>query len=84
MASDNPKLNRESVEHQDQSIKVRKSQLFEPTAAGEPAAPTRPFTEYLRDTPPAPVSPAVKAVLWGVGLVVLLLFLAAFLAVGRR
>jgi hypothetical protein len=81
MASDKPPVSRESVEHEDQSIKVRKSQLFEPTAQGP--AEVRPFEEFLRSTPPTPLSPGVKAALWVVGAIVALLFLAALLSVGR-
>jgi hypothetical protein len=81
MASDKPPVSRESVEHEDQSIKVRKSHLFEPTDEGP--AEVLPFEEFLRSTPPTPLSPGVKAALWVVGAIVALLFLAALLSVGR-
>lgn len=69
---------RDMVEHQDQSIKVRKSQLFEPSTQFDSPV-VRPFTEYLRTTPPAPLSTTVRGVLWAVGVLVVLLFLAAML-----
>jgi hypothetical protein len=71
---------RDAVEHQDQSIKVRKSQLFEAAQPAGPAtAAVKPFAEYVRETPAAPLSPGVKAWLWGVAALVALLFLAALL-----
>ena len=83
MASDKPPVSRESVEHQDQSIKVRKSQLFEPKGPlGAPVA-ARPFADYLRAAPAAPLSPGVKATLWAVGVLVALLFLTAILTAGK-
>ena len=69
---------REAVEHQDQSIKVRKSQLFEPTQHVE-APVIKPLAEYLMKEPPDPLTPGMKAALWTVGVVVVLLFLAAMI-----
>ena len=83
MASDKPRVSRESVEHQDQSIKVRKSQLFEPKAPEVAPVAARPFSDYLGTTPPAPLSPGVKATLWAVGVLVALLFLTALMTAGR-
>ena len=77
MAAENPDAPREAVEHQDQSIKVRKSQLFE-----EPkheAGSTRPFSAYLKETPPAPLPAGVKAALGATAAVVVLLLLGALL-----
>lgn len=68
---------REAMEQQDQSIKARKRQLFEEPAHGDDHPAVRPFAAYLRDTPPAPLSGGVRATLWAVGVVVVLLFLAA-------
>jgi hypothetical protein len=73
---------REAVEHQDQSIKVRKSQLFEPTKHVEGPV-IKPLAEYLKTAPPDPLTPGVKAALWTAGVVVVLLFLAA-LILGRE
>jgi hypothetical protein len=69
---------REAVEHQDQSIKVRKSQLFEPKKHVEGPV-IKPFPAYLDTVPPAPLTPGIKAALWTTGVVVVLLFLAAML-----
>jgi hypothetical protein len=68
---------RESPEH---SIKARKHELYEseeeqPAAA--PAPPRKPFPVYLRETPPAPLSTGLKVLLWGVGVLVVFLFVAA-------
>ena len=78
MAAPNPPTREQQL-----SIRERKQLLFE---ADEPvvdpdAAPRRPFAEYLRTTPAAPLSSATKGVLYGVGGLVLLLFLAALLKV---
>ena len=75
-----PEAPPEVQEQQDQSIKARKYQLFEEHE--QTGGAVKPFTEYVRATPPAALSPVMKAVLWGVGALVVLLFLAAFL-VGR-
>ena len=81
MAAEKPKP-RESEE---QSIKARKNQLFEAqTREGAPSGPKKPLRVYLRDTPAMPISPGVKATLWGVGALVLLLFLAALATRGAR
>jgi hypothetical protein len=71
--------NAEAVEHQDQSIKVRKSQLFEAPKPTEVSAALKPFAEYVRATPAAPLSPGVKAALWGVGSLIVLILIAAIL-----
>ena len=70
---------------QEQSIKARKHQLFEdedlPSAS---ATPSLPFPELLRVTPAEPLAPPVKALLWGVGTVVVLLLLAALVTSGGK
>jgi hypothetical protein len=72
-----PEAPQEVHEQQDQSIKARKYQLFE--ERDQSGGADKPFTEYVRVTPPAALSPAAKAMLWGIGALVVLLFLAAFL-----
>ena len=69
---------------QEQSIKARKHQLFEADDLSGEHAPSRSFADCLRETPAAPLSPALKAGLWVLGGVVLLLLLAAFVKVGNR
>ena len=73
----------EAVEQQDQSIKARKSQLFE-ADRDESAGTLKPFTVYLRETPAAPMSQGVKVALWALAALVVLLFLGALLSGGRR
>ena len=67
----------EAHENSDQSIKSRKFQLFESQKSGEETTKARTFAEYVKDTPPTPMSPAVKAGLWAVAVIVALLFLAS-------
>ena len=74
---------REIVEQQDQSIKARKNQLFEAIKTDDDGSSGKPFVVYLKDTPAAPMSAPVKAALWAMGVVVVLLFLAAVAGVGR-
>jgi hypothetical protein len=69
----------DAVDHQDPSIKVRKSQLYEQPQPTAEVTAAKPFAEYLRATPPAPLSPGVKTALWVVGALIVLLFLAAVL-----
>lgn len=55
------------------------SPLFddEPTQAPKPPPTVKPFVEYLRTTPPSPLSGFTKLILWVTVVVVALLFLAA-------
>lgn len=77
MPPPNPKAaNRESDE---QSIKARKSQIFEPQAAPTADGTTRPFAAYLKHTPPAPLPAGTKAALAGLGALIALLLLAGLL-----
>jgi hypothetical protein len=71
-----------SAAHRDEpeqeiSIRRREHELFRSHADEPPGGSTRPFAEYLRDTPPAPLGPGAKAVLWILASVVALLFAAA-------
>jgi hypothetical protein len=77
MASESPTPPREALEQQDLSIKARKHELFEKREPPSDHATIKPFSQYVRDTAPAPLSPAAKATIWGVGILVALLFLAA-------
>jgi hypothetical protein len=74
------------IRSQEQSIKARKSQLFD---ADEPvrdagAGPRRSFQECLKTTPADPLSTMVKALLWTVGVVVALLLVFALATSGPR
>jgi hypothetical protein len=62
-------------EQQDQSIKARKSSLFEGPVGTVDA--TRPFAEYVKVVPATPLSPGVKATLVVIAALVALLLLAA-------
>ena len=69
---------RRSMPEQELSIREREQELFvdpQETPTGEP--PVKPFPIYLRETPAKPMSPAVKVILWIVGIAVLLLLGAA-------
>lgn len=75
---------KEPTREQELSIRERKQLLFEadePAGPKADAPPRRPFAEYLRTTPAAPLSPAAKGSLYAVGVVVMLLFVAALLKV---
>jgi hypothetical protein len=77
-----------SGREQEQSIRERKQLLFEeddlPSRPIDAPEPVRPFNEYLRTTPAAPLSGLAKALLWGVGVVVVLLLVAALFKTGNR
>ncbi len=63
---------------EEQSIKERARLIYEdePIASG-PSTPRKPFSEYLKETPPTPLSGMVKAILYALGIVVTLLLIAA-------
>jgi hypothetical protein len=63
-------------ETQEQSIKARKSELFEEEVRESEGGPARPFRAYLETTPATPLSLGIKASLWSMGVVVGLLFVA--------
>ena len=69
---------RHSMPEQELSIREREQELFvdpQETPTGE--SPVKPFSIYLWETPAKPMSPAVKVILWIVGIAVLLLLGAA-------
>lgn len=70
-------------ETQEQSIKARKSQLFdaEETVQVGPRLVRRPFSVLLRETHAAPLSVGVKAILWALTIVVLALLLLTLTSV---
>jgi hypothetical protein len=72
----------ESPEKQDRSIKARKSSLFE--SHEHDVGSTRPFSEYLKSAPAAPLSPAVKAMLVAIAILCVVLLLAAIFGAGNR
>lgn len=68
---------------QEQSIKARKHQLFEVESV-EKRPISRTFQDCLRETPADPLSTPIKALIWVVGTVVVLLLVAAFATGGNR
>jgi hypothetical protein len=68
MAPETPPPPRE----QEQSIKARKSELFEKKTAD--TGPRKSFSKYLGETPTAPFSKSEKVALWTAAAVVVLLF----------
>ena len=75
---------RRNMPEQELSIKEREQQLFvESSEDQRPNRPVRPFAEYLRETPAAPIPVEVKALLWIVGVVVAILFAAAIWKASR-
>jgi hypothetical protein len=72
---------RRNMPEQELSIKEREQQLF--LESSEDQGPVRPFAEYLRETPAAPIPVEVKMLLWIAGVVVAILFAAAIWKASR-
>jgi hypothetical protein len=69
----------------EQSLKSRKSTLFdEDEPASAASAPRRSFQDCLRQTPAAPLSTGLKATLWVVGGIVVVLLIAALATSGGK
>ena len=69
---------RRNMPEQERSIKDREEELFfEPHDSASARTPLKPFPVYLRETPSVPVATGIKAIIWIVGILVALLFLAA-------
>jgi hypothetical protein len=67
-----------NMPEQERSIKARSHELFvQPLQAAEGTRPTKPFPDYIRETPAHPMSSLTKSIFWLVGIVVVGLFLAA-------
>jgi hypothetical protein len=75
---------RQNMSEQDISIKAREHELYVQPESETNRRPVKPFAVYLRETPAEPLSPTTKAILWIVGIVVGLLFLAAVWRVSTR
>ena len=76
---------RRNTPEQERSIKDRGNELFvEPEVRVPERPPVKPFEVYLRETPAEPMSTGAKVLLWVVGVVVLLLFVAALWRIQRR
>src|SRR5690349_4516897 len=74
---------RRNMPEQELSIKEREQQLFVESSKDQVQGPVRPFAEYLRETPAAPIPVEVKVLLWIVGVVVAILFAAAIWKASR-
>jgi hypothetical protein len=74
---------RRNMPEQELSIKEREQQLFVETSEDQLQGPVRPFAEYLRETPAAPLAIEVKVLLWIVGIVVAILFAGAIWKASR-
>jgi len=75
---ENGDMSGERREQPDQeiSIKRRGHELFIDETAPS-TGPSKPFAEFLRETPAAPIPAGVKAGLWAISIVAALLFAAA-------
>ncbi len=67
---------RRDQREQEVSIRQREGELFR--REDEAASTAKPFAEYLRETPAAPLPAWLTAALWAIGVVVVLLLAAAF------
>jgi len=73
-----------NLPEQEQSIKARAGELYVEPPRPESSKPVKPFPVYLRETPAVPLSASTQVVLWIVGIIVALLFLAALWRVSHR
>ncbi len=67
-------------EAQEQSIKARKSELFEEEAKPEPTGPRLPIEEYLKKTPATPLAKSVRIAIYVGWVLVALLFFGAIIS----
>lgn len=73
-----------NMPEQEHSIRVRSDELFVEDAPLAPTGSTKPFALYLRETPARPLSAALKALLWAIGIVVGVLLLLAIWRVSHH
>jgi hypothetical protein len=73
-----------NLSEQEYSIKARAGELYVEPPRPASSQVVKPFPVYLRETPAVPLSTSVKVVLWIVGIIVALLFLAALWRVSQR
>jgi hypothetical protein len=71
-------------ETQEQSIKARKHQLFEPDAPAFEVGSGRSFKDFVRTTPATPMSGLTRAALWAAGVIVALVLVAAMIKTFHR
>jgi hypothetical protein len=80
MPTNQPRDQRE----QEVSIKERSHELFLKNAPPEGYVPAKPFEVHLRETPAKPLSPLTTAILWVVGTLVAILFIATVFRIFQR
>ena len=73
-----------NMPEQEHSIRARSDELFIEDPPVFTARTSKPFKAFLRETPARPLSPALKALFWLVGIIVGVLFLAALWRVSHR
>ncbi len=73
-----------NMPEQEHSIKARSHELFVDDTPVAADRATKPFRVYLHETPAQPLSPAVTALFWVLGIIVALLFVAAIWRVAHR
>jgi hypothetical protein len=73
-----------NMPEQEHSIKARSHELFVDPTQLAASRPTKPFPAYLRETPAQPLSPLATTVLWILGIIVVVLFLAALWRITHR
>ena len=73
-----------NLPEQEQSIKARAHELYVEPERPASGKPVKEFPAYLRETPAVPLSTSTKVVLWIVGIIVALLFVAALWRVSLR
>ncbi len=71
-------------ETQEQSIKARKHQLFEPDAPAFEVGSGRSFKDFVRTTPATPMSGLTRAALWAAGVLVAVVLVAALVKTFHR
>ena len=73
-----------NLPEQEHSIKARSHELFVEETPTIPAGSTKPFKDYLRETPAHPLSAGIRALFWVMGVIVGMLFLMAIWRVANR
>jgi hypothetical protein len=73
-----------NMPEQEQSIKARAHELYVESLRPETPKSVKPFPVVLRETPAVPLSAPTKTLLWIVGIIVVLMFLAALWRVSSR
>jgi hypothetical protein len=73
-----------NLHEQEHSIKAREHEVFVKPLRAATAKEVKPFVVYLRETPAEPLAVTTKVMLWMMGAIVGLLFLAAIWRVAQR